>query len=74
MQVKKQQLELYMEQWTGSKLGKELKAALSPRLFNLYAEYTIQNARLDEAQTESRLPRGRSTTSEMHMITTCCRK
>ena len=23
MQVKKQQLELYMEQWTGSKLGKE---------------------------------------------------
>ena len=23
MQVNKQQLELYMEQWTGSKLGKE---------------------------------------------------
>ena len=23
MQVKKHQLELYMEQWTGSKLGKE---------------------------------------------------
>ena len=23
MQVKKQQLELHMEQWTGSKLGKE---------------------------------------------------
>ena len=23
MQVKKQQLEFYMEQWTGSKLGKE---------------------------------------------------
>ena len=41
-----------MEQQTGSKLGKEyIKAACkSPYLFNLYAEYIIQNARLDEAQ------------------------
>ena len=31
MQVKKQQLELDMEQWTGSKLGKEyVKAVLEP--------------------------------------------
>ena len=38
-----------MEQQTGSKLGKEyVKAA--PCLFNLYAEYIMQNARLDEAQ------------------------
>ena len=28
---------------------------LSPGLFNLYAEYIMQNARLDEAQLESRL-------------------
>ena len=28
MQVKKQQLELYMEQWTGSKLGKEFFKAV----------------------------------------------
>ena len=48
MQVKKQQLELDMEQQTGSKLGKEyIKAILSPCLFNLYAEYIIQNAGLD---------------------------
>ena len=52
MQVKKQQLELDMEQQTGSKLGKEyVKAALlSPHLFNLYAEYIMRNARLDEVQ------------------------
>ena len=45
-------LEVDMEQQTGSKLGKEyIKAACkSPYLFNLYAEYIIQNARLDEAQ------------------------
>ena len=29
---------------------------LSPCLFNLYAEYIMQNAGLDEAQLESRLP------------------
>ena len=41
-----------MEQWTGSKLGKEyIKAVyLSPCLFNLYAEYIMQNAGLDEPQ------------------------
>ena len=38
MQVKKQQLELDMEQQTGSELGKE------------YAEYIIRNTGLDEAQ------------------------
>ena len=39
-----------MEQWTGSKLGKEyVKAVLSPCLYNLYAEYIMQNAGLDEA-------------------------
>ena len=52
MQVKKQQLELDMEQQTGCKLGKEYVKAiyLSPCLFNLYAEYTMRNAQLDEAQ------------------------
>ena len=29
---------------------------LSPCLFNLYAEYIMRNARLDEAQAEIRLP------------------
>ena len=51
MQVRKQQLELDMEQQTGSKSGKEyIKAVLSPCLFNLYSEYIMWNARLDEAQ------------------------
>ena len=41
-----------MEQQTGSKSGKEYIKAMcySPCLFNLYAEYIMKNARLDEAQ------------------------
>ena len=51
MQVRKQQLELDMEQQTGSKWGEEyIKALLSPCLFNLYAEYIMKNPGLDEAQ------------------------
>ena len=52
-------LEVDMEQQTGSKLGKEyIKAAYkSPYLFNLYAEYIIQNARLDEAQAGIKISR-----------------
>ena len=51
MQVKKQQLKLDMEQHTGSKSGKEyVKVAyLLSCLFNLRAEYIMQNASLDEA-------------------------
>jgi len=53
MQVKKQLLELDTEQQTGSKLGKEYVKAvlLSLCLFNLYAEYLMRNAGLDETQT-----------------------
>ena len=52
MQVKKQQLELDMEQQTGSKSGKEyVKAAYcQPAYLNLCAEYIMWNPRLDEAQ------------------------
>ena len=51
MQVMKQQLELDMEQQTGSKLGKEyVKAVYCYILFNLYAEYIMRNAELEEAQ------------------------
>ena len=53
MYVKKQQLELDMEQQTGSKSGKESVSQgciLSPCLFNLYAVYIMQYGRLDEAQ------------------------
>ena len=50
MQVKKQQLELDMEQQMGSKLGRSTSSILSPCLFNLYAEYIMRNAMLYEAQ------------------------
>ena len=43
MHIKKQQLEPDMEQWTGSKLGKEYVKAVycHPGLFNFYAEYIM---------------------------------
>ena len=48
MQVKKQQLELDMDQQTGSKLGKEyIKAVYCHRA---YSAYMPRNAGLDEAQ------------------------
>ena len=53
MQIKKQQLEVDMEQQTGSKMGKEyIKAVYCTVyfLFNLYAEYNMWNIGLDEAQ------------------------
>ena len=54
MQIKKQQLELNMEQQTGSKLGKEyIKAVYCHPAYltymNLYAEYIMQNAGLDDS-------------------------
>ena len=57
MQVKKQQLELDIEQQTGFLSGKEyLKGCiLSPCLFNLYAEYIMRNAGLDEVQAEIKI-------------------
>ena len=51
MQVKKQQLKMDMEQQTGSKSAKEyVNVVYCHSAFNLYAEYIMQNARLDEAQ------------------------
>ena len=47
-----------MEQWTGSKLGKEYgKACSSPCLFNIYAEYIMRNDGLDEAQPGIKIAR-----------------
>ena len=54
MQVKKQQLEPDMEQQTGSNrlVGKGVcqGCMLSPYFLNLYEEYIMRNAGLDEAQ------------------------
>ena len=50
MQVKKQQLQPDIPQ-TGSKLARVRQGyILLPCLFNLYAEYILRNAGLDEAQ------------------------
>ena len=48
MQVKKQQLEPDMD-WFKIKKGVHQGCILSPCLFNLYAEYIMRNAGLDEA-------------------------
>ena len=54
MQVKKQQLELDMERL---QIGKGICQGyiLSPRLFNLHAEYIMRNAELDEAQAKIKI-------------------
>ena len=53
MQIKKQQLELCMEQQKGLCQG----CILSLCLFNLYAEYLMRNAWLDEAQAGIKIAR-----------------
>ena len=56
MQVRKQQLELDMEQQTGSKLGKKYNKAVYCLLAYLtYAEYIMRSAGLDEAQAEIKI-------------------
>ena len=59
MQVKKQQLELDMEQQTGSKSGKECVKAVycHPAIFNFYAKYIKRNPGLDEAQAGIKIAR-----------------
>ena len=72
MQVKKQQLELDMEQWTCSKTGKELSRLYIITLlytfikvyslhihytFKVYAEHIMWNARLYEAQAGIKIDR-----------------
>ena len=57
MQVKKQQLELDMEQQDRFQTGKGVQQGciLSPCLFNLYAEYIMKITGLDEAQAGSKI-------------------
>ena len=55
MQVKKQQLELDMEQQTGSKLGKEyIKAVYCHPAYLTYmqSKYMMRDAGLEEAQAD----------------------
>ena len=59
MQVKKQQLEHEMEPTDLFKIGKGVcqGCILSPCLFNLYAEYRMRNAGLDESQAGIKIAR-----------------
>ena len=67
MQVKKQQLEPDMEQWTCSKLRKEYIKAVYCHLAYLYAEYIMQNAGLEEAQAGIKIAGRISIASDMQM-------
>ena len=69
MQVKKQQLESDMEQLTGSKLGKEYKAAYCHPVYLTYMQGTsCEMLGWMTHKLESRLLREISTTSDMQMI------
>ena len=68
MQVKKWQFESDMEKQTGSKLGKEYVKAVYCHSAYLYAEYIMQNTRLDESQAGIKIAGRISTTSDMQMI------
>ena len=59
MQVRKQQLELNMEQQTGSKLGKEYVKAVYcyPACLTYMQSTSCKNARLDEAQAGIKIAR-----------------
>ena len=58
MQAKKQQLETDMEQWTGSKLGKDyVKAVCCHPAYLAYMQSIMGNARLDEAQAGIKIAR-----------------
>ena len=70
MQDKKQQLELNMEQWSGSKLGKEyIKAAYCQLVYLTYVQNTSREMPVWMThKLESRLTREISATSDMQMI------
>ena len=70
MQIKKQQLELDMEQWTGSKLGKEyVKAVYCHCAYLTYMQSTsCEMLEWMKHKLESRLLGEISITSDMQMI------
>ena len=76
MQVRKQQLKLDMDQWTGSKLGKEYVKAVYCHPADLTY---MQNTSCDmpgwmKHKLESRLQEEISVTSDMQMIPTLWQK
>ena len=76
MQVKKQQLELDMEQQTGSKSGKEyVKAVFCHPAYLPYMQCTsCEMPGWKKHKVESRLPGEISITSEMQVTPPLCQK
>ena len=70
MQIKKQQLELDMEQWTGSKLGKDYVKAVycHPACLTYMQGISYEMPSWMNHKLESRLLWEISTTSDIHMI------
>ena len=69
MQVKKQQLELGMEKWTGSKLGKEYVKAVycHPAYLTSMQSTSCEMPGWRKHKLESRLPGEMPITSDMQM-------
>ena len=69
MQVKKQQLELHLEQWTGSKLGKEYMKAVycQPAHLTYMQSTSYEMLGWMKHKLESRLPGEISITLDMQM-------
>ena len=76
MQVKKQQLELDMEQQTGCKLGKEyVKAVYCHPAYLTYVQSTSwETLGWKQHKLESRLPGEMSITSDIWMTPNLCQK
>ena len=70
MQVKKQQLEPNMEQWTGSKLGKEYAKAVyyHPAYLTYMQSMSCEMPDWMMHKLESRLPGEISVTSDRQMV------
>ena len=70
MQVKKQELEPDMEQWTGLKQGKNYIKAVNchPAYLTYMQSTSCETAGWMNHKLESRLPGEISTTSDMQMI------
>ena len=76
MQFKKQQLELYMEQQTGSKLGKEYVNVVycHPAYLTYMKSTSCEMPGWMKDKLESRLLGEIAITSDMHMTPSLCQK
>ena len=76
MQIKKQQLEVDMEQWAGSKLGKEYIKAVycHPVYFTSMQNTSCEMPGWMKLKLKSKLPGEISITSDVQMTPHLCRK